>query len=73
MSQLVLGHGVRVVDLVPEDQKRRLREVFHGQEGVEFSFCFGQTFMVLGVDEEHNSRDFGEVVAPKTAGCAAER
>ena len=50
MSQFVLGHGVRMVDFVAEDQKRGLCEIFHGQKSVEFGFGFGETFVVLCID-----------------------
>jgi len=69
VPQLVLGHRVRVVDLVAEDQEGDLGEIFHGQEGVQFGFGFCEAFVVLGVDEEDDAADFGEVVFPEAAGC----
>jgi hypothetical protein len=68
MPQLLLAHRVRVIDLVAEDQEGDFGEVFHGEEGVELGFGFGQALVVFGVDEEDDAADFGEVVAPETAG-----
>ena len=69
MSQFVLGHGVRMIDLVPENEEGDFGEIFHRQESVEFGFGFLEAFVVFGVDEEDDAGDFGEVVAPKAAGC----
>jgi len=68
MPQLLLAHGVRMIDLVAEDQEGDFGEVFHGEEGVELDFGFGETLVIFGVDEEDDAADFGEVVAPETAG-----
>lgn len=68
MPQLLLAHSVRVIDLVAEDEKGNFGEVFHGEEGVELGFGFGEAFVVFGVDEEDDPADFGEVVAPQAAG-----
>ncbi len=68
MPQLLLAHGVRVIDLVAEDQEGDFGKVFHGEEGVELGFGFGEALVVFGVDEEDDAADFGEVVAPETAG-----
>lgn len=65
MSQLVLGHGIRVVDFVAENEEGGLAEVFHGEEGVELGFRLGEAFGVFGVDEEDDAADFGEVVFPE--------
>lgn len=70
VSQLILRHGVGVIDLVTEDEEGGLCEVFHGEEGVEFGFGFGETFVVFGVDEENDAGHFGKVITPQTAGCA---
>ena len=52
MSQLILTDRVRMVDLVTQYEERCLAEIFHGEQGVEFGFGFGETFVVFGVDEE---------------------
>jgi hypothetical protein len=68
MSEFILAHGIRVIDLVSENQEGDLGELFHGEEGVEFGLGFGESLAVLGVDEEDDSADFGEVVFPEAAG-----
>jgi hypothetical protein len=39
-----------------------------GEESVELGFGFSETFKVGAVDEEYDSVDFREVIAPETAG-----
>ncbi len=68
MSQLLLADGIRVIDLVPQDQKGHFGEVFHGEQGVKLGFGFREALEVFGVDEEDDAGDFGEVVAPQAAG-----
>ena len=68
MSQLVLAHGVRVVDLVAEDQEGDFGEILHREQGVELGFGLGEALVVFGVDEEDDARHLGEVVAPEAAG-----
>ena len=68
MPQLILADGVRVIDLVAEDEEGDLGEVFHGEEGVELGFGFGKALVIFGVDEEDYAGDFGEVVFPEAAG-----
>jgi hypothetical protein len=68
MSQFIFGHSIWVIDLVSQDQEGCFGEVFHGEEGVELGFGFGQAFVVFGIDEEDYAADFGEVIAPETAG-----
>lgn len=64
MPEILFTDGVWVIDLVAEDQERDFGEVFHGQEGVELGFGFGEAFVVFGVDEEDDAAYFGEVVTP---------
>lgn len=66
MSQLVFGNSVWVVDLVAEDEKWGLGEVFHAEQSVELGFRLGEALGVLGVNEEDNTADFREVVLPQT-------
>ena len=68
VAEDVLGDGAGVVDLVAEDDKGDLGQLLHGQERVELGLGLGESFVVLGVDEEHDAVDFGEVVSPDTAG-----
>lgn len=69
MSHLVLGDGIGVVDLVAEDNKGNLGQLFHGEEGVEFGLGLAESLVVLGVDKEDDTVDLGEVVAPDTSSC----
>lgn len=64
MPQLLFANSVRVVDLVAQDQEGHLGELFHREQGVELQLRFLEPFMVLGVDEEDDPADLGEVVAP---------
>jgi hypothetical protein len=64
VSELILADRVGMVDLISENQEGDFSEIFHGEEGVEFGFRLGKAFVVFGVDEEDDSRNFGEVVAP---------
>ena len=68
MTQFILGHGIGMIDLVAQDQEGHFAELFHGQQGVELGFGFGESLEVFCVDEEDDSAYFGEVVFPKAAG-----
>lgn len=68
VAQLVLGDGIGVVDLVAENDKGDLGKLLHGEERVELGLGLGEALVVLGVDEEDDAVDFGEVVLPETAG-----
>lgn len=67
VAKLVLAHGIGVVNLVAEDEEGDLGEVLHGQEGVELGLGLGESLVVLGVDQEDDTANFGEVVLPQTA------
>lgn len=68
MSQLVLGNGVGVVDLVAQDHKGNLGKFLHSQKGVELGLGLGESLVVLGVDKEDDTVDIGEVISPDTTG-----
>ena len=68
MSQFLLAHGARVVDLVSEDKEGDLGEFLHGEEGVQLGLRLDKALVVLRVDQEDNAADFGEVVLPQTTG-----
>ena len=68
MPQLLLTDRIRVVNLVTQNQERHFLQLFHAEEGVELDFRFGQALEVLGVDEEDDAANFGEVVFPEAAG-----
>lgn len=71
MSQLVLANSIGVIDLVSEDEEGHLGQLLHGEEGVELGLGLGEALVVLGVDEEDNPTDFGEVVFPQAARCTS--
>lgn len=66
MAKLVLANSIGVVDLVSEDQEGNLGQLLHGKEGVELGLGLGETLVVLGVNEEDDTANFGEVVLPQT-------
>jgi hypothetical protein len=68
VSKFVLADSIRVVNLISKDEEGDLGELFHGEEGVELSLGLGEALVVLGVDEEDNSADFGEIIFPQAAG-----
>jgi hypothetical protein len=61
-----------VVDLVTEDEEGDLGQVLHGEKGIELGLGLGEALVVLGVDEEDDTANFGEVVLPETAGYSQE-
>lgn len=68
MPELILADGIRVIDLVAEDEEGHLGEFLHSQQRVELGLGLGEAFGVLGVDEEDDAANFGEVVFPEAAG-----
>lgn len=67
VSELVLRHRVRMIDLVAQDDKGDALQLLHREEGVELELGFGEALVVLGVDEEDDARDLGEIVLPQAA------
>lgn len=65
VAKLVLANSIGVVDLVSEDQEGNLGQLLHGKEGVELGLGLGETLVVLGVNEEDDTANFGEVVLPQ--------
>lgn len=68
VPQLVLAHGIRMVNLVAEDEERNLGQFLHGQESVKLGLGFGEPLRVLGIDKEDDAAHLREVVLPQTAG-----
>lgn len=68
MTQLILGDSIRVIDLVAENEERDLGEILHSEESIQFGLRLGEPFIVLGIDQEDDAADLGEVVLPQTAG-----
>jgi hypothetical protein len=67
MSQLILTDRIRVVNLVTQYHERDLAQLLHAQQSVELGFRFGETLVVLGVNEEYDAGNFWEIVLPETA------
>ena len=72
MSQLVLAHGARVVDLVSKNQEWNLGQFLHGEQGIQLGLGLDESLVVLRVDQEDNAADFGEVVLPQATGCRCQ-
>lgn len=51
-----------MVNLVAEDDEGSVGELFHGEEGVELGFGFGEALVVFCVDEEDDAGYFGDCV-----------
>jgi len=68
MPQLILTHGIRVINFIAENQEGYFGQVLHRQKRVELGFGFGEAFVVFGVDKEYDTGNFGEVVFPEAAG-----
>jgi hypothetical protein len=68
VAELVLRHGVRVVDLVAQDQHGHLGQLLHGQQRVQLGLGLGEPLVVLGVHQEDDAVHFREVVLPEAAG-----
>lgn len=68
VAELILAHGIRVIDLVSKHQEGNLGQILHGEERVELGLGFGEALVVLCVDQEDDPADFGEVVFPQAAG-----
>lgn len=71
VAELVLGNGIGVVDLVSQNDKRHLGELLHGEERVEFGLGLDEPFVVLGINEKHDTVNFREVVLPEAASCVS--
>lgn len=67
MPQLLLADGVGMIDLVAEDQEWRLLQLFHAEQRIELGLALGEALWVLGIDEEDDAGDLGEVVLPQAA------
>jgi hypothetical protein len=68
VSELVLGNGLGVVDLVAQDDKRHLGKLLHGEESVELGLGLREALVILCVNEEDYTVNLREVVSPDAAG-----
>lgn len=73
VAELILRHGIWVVDLVAQDHKGHLGQLLHLEQRIELGLGLGESFVVLGVDQEDNAVDFREVIPPQTTGCSVRR
>lgn len=73
MSQLLLAHGTRGINLVSENKEGDLGQLLDGEKRIQLSLRLREPLEVSAVDEEDDAVDFGEVVAPETAGCGKKR
>lgn len=64
VPQLILTDRSRCVNLVTQKQERHFREFLDREQRVELSLGFVESLGVLGIYEEDNTVDFGEVVFP---------
>ena len=69
MSELLLAHGARRVDLVAKDKERYLRELLDRKESVQLRLGLCETFEVGTVNQEDDTVYFGEVIAPEPTCC----
>ena len=65
MSELLLAHGARRVDLVAKDKERYLRELLDRKESVQLRLGLCETFEVGTVNQEDDAIDLGEVITPE--------
>lgn len=68
MSQLLLADGTGRVNLVSQNEEGNLGELLDGQESVELGFRLRETLEIGAVDQENDTIDFWEVIAPEAAG-----
>jgi hypothetical protein len=54
-AQLVFRHSLGMINLVSEDDKGCVLELFHGEQRVELGFGFVEALVVFGVDEEDDT------------------
>ena len=68
MPELVLAHRSGRVNLVAEDKEGNLGEFLNGEEGIKLRLRLGESLEVGAVNQEDNTVDLGEVIAPEAAG-----
>jgi hypothetical protein len=67
MPQIILTHCIRMINLIPENQKGHFGQLLHAQKRIKLGLAFWQALVVLGVDEEDDAADFWKIVFPETA------
>ena len=68
LSQLVLGNGASLINLVTENEERNISQLLNTKEGIEFSLTFGKSAGISSIDKEDNAANLREVVSPQTTG-----
>jgi len=68
VAKLILRDGVGVIDLVAEDNEGDLGQIIHGEKRVDLGAGFGEPLVVLGINEEDDAADLGEVISPQASG-----
>lgn len=71
LAELFFADGAWCVDFVSEDQEGHLVELLDAQEGVQLCSRLLETLVVGGINEEHDSVYFWEVILPQSTCCAA--
>lgn len=72
VSEFLLAHGTRCVDLVTEDEERNFGKLLDGKQSVQFCLGLGEPLKVGTVDQEDDAIHFREIVAPKSARCRSK-
>lgn len=67
MSELLLAHCTRRVNLVAKDKEWNLGELFDGKECVKLCLRLRKPLKVSTVDKEDDSVNLREVVTPESA------
>lgn len=67
MPQLILTNRIRMINLIPQHQKRRLIQLLHTQQRIQLRLALLEPLRVFGIHKEHDPAHFGEVVFPESA------
>ena len=68
MSELLLTHSAECVNLVAENEEGNLGEFLDGEQHIGLGLQVGGAFVVGRPDQEDDTVDLGEVVAPEATG-----
>ena len=67
MPQLVFTDRIRMIDLIPQNEKRRLVQILHTKKCIQLHLALLESLWVLRIHEEYDPADFREVVFPQSA------
>lgn len=65
VAKLILRDSVGVVNFVAENDEWHLGKFLHGEERVELGLGLGKALVILGVNEEDDAVNFGEIILPE--------